>query len=91
MNNPYCEALGVAVPRLEAAKDSPEANCFALLIVALLEHGAPMTLAQLDELLRDPGIGHWSAQRVAICVLDAHRDRMAPRSVVGSVEPRTRH
>ncbi len=175
MNNPYCEALGIAVPRLELAKDSPDANYFALLIVALLEHGGPMTLeqvarrfeeagiasvvgalaslkrckpgrppiyrdgelysldphddetdlwafrlglmpsraegikvvrpdpgpvpspdepltlAQLDELLRDPGIGNWSAQRVAICVLDAHRGRMTPRSVAGFVTSRTRH
>jgi hypothetical protein len=175
VNNPYCEALGIAVPRLECAKDRPDANYFALLIVALLERGAPMTLeqvarrfeeagiatagaalaslkrckpgrppiyrdgdhysldphdretdrwayrlglrpsraerlravqsnpdplpspdapltlAQLDELLRDPGISHWSAQRVAICVLDAHREAMPPTAVVASVAARTRH
>jgi len=175
VKNPYCEALGIAVPRLESAKDSPDANYFALLVVALLEHGAPMTLeqvarrfeeagvasaagalaslkrckpgrppiyrdgdlysldphdhetdlwafrlglrpsraelikvvrpdpgplpsleepltvAQLDELLRDPGIGCWSAQRVAICVLDAHGERMTPQSVVEFITSRTRH
>lgn len=176
MNNPYCEALSIAVPRLESAKDSPDANYFALLIVALLEQGAPMTLeqvarrfeeagiasaagalaslkrckpgrppiyrdgdlysldphddetdlwafrlglrpsraerlmmvvrtapgplpsadeplplVQLDELLRDPGISFWSAQRVAICVLDAHREAMSPGAVVAFVAARTRH
>ena len=38
----YCEALDIVVPRLEFAKDSPDANYFALLIVALLEHGGPV-------------------------------------------------
>jgi hypothetical protein len=172
VNNPYCEALGIAVPRLESAKDSPDANYFALLIVALLERGAPMTLeqvarrfeqagiaaaplalaslkrckpgrppiyregerysldphddetdlwafrlglrparavpvavvrpepgplptpeaplspAQLEELLRDPAIGPWSAQRVAICVLDAHGGTMTPRGAVDFVAAR---
>ena len=42
--NPYCQALGIEVPRLEAAKNSPDANTYSLLIVALLELGRPITL-----------------------------------------------
>jgi len=42
--NPYCQALGIEVPRLEAAKNCPDANTYSLLIVALLELGRPITL-----------------------------------------------
>jgi hypothetical protein len=33
--NPYCEALGIKVPNLEVAKESRDANDYALLIVVL--------------------------------------------------------
>jgi len=42
--NPYCEALGIAPPRLEAVRNSADANYYAMLIVALLERGGPLTL-----------------------------------------------
>jgi len=45
--NVYCDALGIAVPSLAAVRDHAEANSYALLIVAVLEHGGPMTLAQV--------------------------------------------
>lgn len=44
--NAYCKALGIPVPRLEDAGKSPDANTYSLLIAALLEHGAPLTLAE---------------------------------------------
>src|SRR5947208_11753030 len=44
--NPYCEVLGIQAPTLEAAKNSPASNSYSLLIVALLERGAPMTLEE---------------------------------------------
>lgn len=45
--NPYCERLGIAVPSLAAARSRPDANTYALLIVALLQRGRPMTLADV--------------------------------------------
>ncbi len=171
--NPYCAALGIPIPRLEAAKESPDANYYSLLIVALLERGTPITLAEaarrfeeagvapadqalaslkrcnparppiyrdgelyaldphddeadlwafrlglrpskgaalrvvrpepgplpspdsplstghLDEAWRDSVPGGWSAQRVAICVLDAHGSAMKPEAVLAFVRARS--
>ncbi len=56
MNNPYCEALGIEVPSLEAARQSPDANFYALLIVALLEKGEPITLQQAAERFEEAGV-----------------------------------
>lgn len=172
--NPYCEALGIQVPRLEAARHSPDANTYSLLIVALLERGAPITLeaaakrfeeagiapahralaslkrcrparspiyrdgnhyaldpyddeadlwafqlglraptaaplklvrpdpgplpspdgpltvAHLDEAWREGVPTTWSAQRIAICVLDAHGTAMRPDDVLAFVQARSR-
>lgn len=54
--NPYCEALGIAVPSLETAAQSPDANFFSMLLVALLERGEPMTLEQAAARLEEAGI-----------------------------------
>jgi hypothetical protein len=173
VSNPYCESLGIDVPVLEKAVGLPVANTYALLLVALLERGAPMSLPEVaarfdragvapagraleslqrcrparppvyrdgdlyaldphdDELdlwafrlgLRPPRVkaqkaalqpavppetralpdpdqpltvdeiatawrneslfGNWSAQRVTLAVLDAHRRPMAPPEVLG--------
>lgn len=172
--NPYCAVLGIPVPRLETAKESPDANYYGLLIVALLERGAPITLeeaakrfeeagvapadralaslkrcraarppiyrdgdlyaldphddeadlwafrlglrpprgpalrlarpepgplpspdtplsiAHLDEAWRDGVPAGWSAQRTAICVLDAHGVAMEPDAVLAFVGARSR-
>ena len=45
--NTYCAAVGIEPPRLEAAQDRPDANCYSLPIVALLERGEPITLFAL--------------------------------------------
>jgi hypothetical protein len=171
--NPYCDALGIKVPSLEAIKDSREANNYSLLIVVLLERGEPVTLheaakrfeeagvapaeralaslkrckpgrspiyrdgdlyaldphdaeadlwafrlglrppktaplrvvrpdrgplptvdarltvAHLDEAWRDGVPSNWSAQRLALCVLDAHGEPMAPVDVVSFVSARS--
>ena len=171
--NPYCEALGIQVPRLEAAAKSRAANYYSLLIVALLERGEPITLeeaakrfeeagvaaadralaslkrcrparapiyrygdlyaldphddeidlwafrlglrppkaaplelvapetgplpaldepltvAALDEAWRHGVPGNWSAQRIAICVLDAHDRPMRPDDVLTFVRERS--
>jgi hypothetical protein len=49
MTNPYCDPLGIEVPRLERLRNHPEATTFSRLIVALLERGGPMTLAEVAE------------------------------------------
>jgi hypothetical protein len=56
MTNAYCEALGIPVPTLEVVKDHRSANNYTLLIVALLECGAPMTLAEVAERFEAAGI-----------------------------------
>jgi hypothetical protein len=172
--NPYCEALGIQVPRLEVARNSSAANHYSLLIVALLERGEPITLeeaakrfeeagvapadralaslkrcrpgrspiyrdghlyaldphddetdlwafrlglrppkatalrvvrqnsaplpspdepltvAQIDEAWRDGVPSSWSAQRTAICALDAHGTLMRPDDVLAFVRARSR-
>ena len=42
--NDWCRTLGIETPRLEAVADHADANTYALLIVALLERGEPLTL-----------------------------------------------
>jgi hypothetical protein len=54
--NAYCDPLHLAVPSLEAVKDHREARTYSLLIVALLERGAPMTLAEVAARFEDAGI-----------------------------------
>ena len=56
MTNPYCDALRIEVPVLENVKDHREANTYSLLIVALLERGAPMTLAEVAERFATAGV-----------------------------------
>jgi hypothetical protein len=46
-SNAYCAALGIDPPRIEDARSSPDANCYSLLLVALIERGEPMTLGQV--------------------------------------------
>jgi len=55
-SNPYCVALGIRVPRIETVKESPDANHYALLIVALLERGGPITLEQAARRFEEAGI-----------------------------------
>jgi hypothetical protein len=54
--NPYCEALGIQAPRLELAKNSPDANYYSLLIVALLERGQPITLEEAAQRFEEAGV-----------------------------------
>ncbi len=55
-SNPYCEALGIRVPNLARAKESRDANTYALLIVVLLERGHPVTLLQAAERFEEAGV-----------------------------------
>lgn len=54
--NAYCATLGINVPSLVTVRDHPEANSYALMIVALLELGAPMTLAQVAARFEAAGV-----------------------------------
>src|SRR5262245_15737637 len=52
----WCQTLGIAKPSLEAVRNHPEANTFALFLVALLERCEPMTLAEVAERFEEAGI-----------------------------------
>ena len=56
MPNEWCEVLGIETPTLEAVAHHAEANTYARLIVALLERGEPMTLAQVAARFEEAGI-----------------------------------
>jgi hypothetical protein len=173
-SNDWCQTLGITPPKLEAVAGHREANTFALLLVALLERGEPMTLAdvagrfeeagiaersrallslqrckpgrppvyregdlyhldphddeldlwvfrlglrppkiartppkeieaaplpgpdtaltvgELDEAWKDASLSSWSAQRLAVAVLDAHGGPLTPAEVVAAVAARTK-
>jgi hypothetical protein len=55
--NPYCEALGIEVPSVEAIRERGDANYFALLIAVLLERGEPVALPDAAERLERAGVG----------------------------------
>ena len=55
-SNSYCDALGIGIPKLEVAKDHPEANYYRLLIVFLLERGEPVTLQEAAERFEEAGV-----------------------------------
>lgn len=78
--NPWCLTLGITPPRLEDLTGHPEANTFALLVVALLERGAPMTLPEVAARFEEAGIDEaWRAllslQRCRPGRPPLHRDR----------------
>lgn len=56
MTNDWCRTLGIEPPTLDAVANHREANTFALLLVALLERGSPMTLAEAAMRFEEAGI-----------------------------------
>jgi len=66
-------------PRLQVVRPEPG---------PLPSPDAPLTTQYLDELWRDGIPIDWSAQRIAICVLDAHGTAMHPDDVVALVQAR---
>lgn len=54
--NDWCRVLGIKVPSLGAVADHREANIYALLLVALLERGEPMTLQEVATRFEEAGI-----------------------------------
>ena len=63
-SNPYCDALGIGIPKLEVAKDHRDANYYGLLIVVLLERGEPVTLQQAAQRFEMAGVAS-AAQALA--------------------------
>jgi hypothetical protein len=55
-DNDWCRTLGIEPPTLDAVAHHREANTFALLLVALLECGRPMTLADAAMRFEEAGI-----------------------------------
>jgi hypothetical protein len=64
-SNPYCEAIGIQPPRIEDALSSPDANYYGLLVVALLERGAPMTLEQAAVRFMEAGLAATAERALA--------------------------
>src|SRR5690606_22055780 len=58
--NPWCRALGITPPRLEAVAGHRDADTFALLLVALLERGEAMTLSDVATRFGEAGIAERS-------------------------------
>ena len=54
--NPYCDALGIGIPKLEVAKDHRDANYYSLLVVVLLERGEPVTLRAAAQRFEEAGV-----------------------------------
>lgn len=54
--NAWCRILGIETPRLEDVRGHREANTFALLLVALLERGEPMTLGEVAARFAEAGV-----------------------------------
>jgi hypothetical protein len=56
VRNRYCERLGIDVPRVEAVAERGTAKLFHLMVTALLERGAPMTLDEIADRLEAAGV-----------------------------------
>lgn len=57
--NPYCEALGIEVPDLTlVGKGARDVSTYGFLLVALLEKGSPLTLAEVAERFEAAGLAH---------------------------------
>ena len=81
--NAYCEALGIQVPRVEVARQSPDANYYALLIVALLERGEPITLQEAAKRLEEAGVAPADLREVTIMTVYPTLSAMAPGRWIG--------
>ena len=74
-SNAYCAALGIRVPRVEDAMTSAGANYYRLLVVALLERGAPMTLDEVAVRFEEAGV---ASAREALASLKRCKPARAP-------------
>lgn len=70
------------VPALRVVKPEPP---------PLPSPDAPLSTEELDEAFRDAWIGNWSAQRLAIAVLDAHGGELSGADAVSTLGRLTSH
>lgn len=75
-SNAYCAVLGISPPRIDDARSSRDANYYSLLIIALLERGAPMTLAEAAA--RFAAAGVTSSAHEALAALKRCKPARAP-------------
>lgn len=54
--NRYCERLGISIPVVEHFVEQPRASLLRLMVLALLEHGAPLPLETIADRLLDAGV-----------------------------------
>ncbi len=66
MANSWCTTLKIETPSLEVVRHHREANMSSLLIVALLEHGEPMTLDEVAERFAAAGNADFASARRAL-------------------------
>jgi hypothetical protein len=59
--NPYCDKLGIAVPRVEDAAGRKGVKLLHLMAVAILERGGPMGLHEIVERLTSAGVSSATA------------------------------
>ncbi len=71
----WCQLLGIARPKLDTVVGHTDANTYALLITALLERGAPMTLSEVAERFEAAGVAH---RDTALASLKRCRPARAP-------------
>ena len=66
MSKSWCEIAGIEKPDFEAVATHREANAYARLIVALLEHGEAMTLDQVAQRWEDAGLASFESARLSL-------------------------
>lgn len=75
MTNDWCRTLGIEAPTLAAVAHHREANTFALLLVALLERGKSMTLAEVATRFEEAGIAGRARALSSLKSSSRHRRR----------------
>lgn len=73
--------LGLRPPKVPVVRPVPD---------PLPDLDEPLTVTELDEAWREANLYGWSAQRLALAVLDAHGTAMTPEDVVAFVAARSR-
>ena len=66
MPNRYCDALGIPAPRVEDHIPGGIVKLFHTMVVALLEHGGPMTMDEIVARLEAAGLDTPSGLRVSL-------------------------
>ncbi|MCX4243681.1 DNA repair protein RecN [Paraliomyxa miuraensis] len=76
--------LGLRPPKVSRPKPEPPK------LEPIPRPETPLSVKELDEAWKGANLQNWSAQRVTLAVLDAHREPMLPQQVIDFVAARTR-